>query len=1445
VANAMASPDFGLFAFGPQPEGQGDTVSFDYFLLNGEPPGGGGGGGEFSDGFDGSSLDTNRWDAIVRGNSNAYEVADGELTITTEPGDIYTGDTVPPPNNFIFQDASHADDDWTIETKLSGTINGGYGQGGLMAYQDGDNYVKLDPISDAGMTRINRIELRSEVGGAIQNPQPQVDVPVGTTDYWLRLTKSGTNYTGEYSFDGETWIALPTVANAMASPDFGLFAFGPQPEGQGDTVSFDYFLLNGEPPGGGGGGGFGDEFDGATLDQGKWNSIVRHDPQLYRLEAGVLRVETAPGDIWQGGDPTDTRNFFLQTPDHAGEDWVIETQVYAGNLSGGYAHAGLMAYEDDTTYVKYDVISDQGQTEANRIELRSEVDDMTQNPQPQLTPLPAGTENVWLRLTKEGTNYSAEYSFDGEIWESLGDPVPNPMVAPRFGIFTQGASNPGDEVGFEYFELDGNRGGCPEPPPENRPPAVDAPTANPTIGFGPLEVDFSVAATDADGDELTYEWDFGDGETSNQQNPTHTYTEPGEYEAEVTVSDGEAEISRTVDVQVLEEDEPAADFRTLVFSKTAGFRHSSIDEGHTAFEQLGDQENFQVDHTEDATAFRADVLSHYDTVMFLSTTGDVFNAQQQAAFEDYIQGGGGYVGIHSASDTEYDWNWYGHLVGAYFRNHPGGADQFQEASIGVEDQEHPSTEPLPDTYQRTDEWYNFKSPDFADGGGETIVEEFDGSDVASPPWEVVRRNQNLTVSGGALHIPAEPGDLYGAAPDNAQNLVLRDAPDGPWEATASMNFEGTAQYHQAGLLVYGNDDNFTKLGRIAHTAAGDEKFEFIYETGDTPRNEAADSTANIPANFPDDFQVRITSDGTNITGAYSTDGTTWTPVGRPAPLPANARIGLFAFSNNAATSPEAAFERFELTTGEAGNADYSPRGEVHVLANIDESTYNEDDGNTTDDDHPMTWCHRYDGGRSWYTGMGHTEASYTEPNFLTQVLGGLETTAGVEPSETCGEVEEDTSPPVTTIKLNGADPVDNYDGPVEVDLDALDEEGGSGVALTEVRVDGGDWQPYVEEEVIFDGTQATFDDWVQAPGGSFELNETEGFMRTIGGLGMLWYEPKEYGDMRLSLEFRDSRGGAATDRSNAGVFIRFPNPDEAVSLPPAERYDCQVDPPTLPDGGTDPAWSAIYCGQEIQIYDGETGDPQKTGSIYNFDPLGLADANPVGKGVWSEYEITVDGGGNYSATVARDGEVINEFQNTPGQQPARAGDPPTDDRQFATGYIGLQNHGGQDVIDFRNVRVLPLTEGAIEGPFTITEDGEHTIEFRSTDNAGNVEETQSVTFTIGEEGRQAELRLTVRPRTARVSVGDRTNFTATVRNIGDAPADEVGVCLDAPRNRVAIISPKCVTYDRLRDGVERRPRFTVRARRAAAGRQVTLRFTATSPDADTEVATATLRVRNR
>src|SRR5215831_3187255 len=110
--------------------------------------------------------------------------------------------------------------------------------------------------------------------------------------------------------------------------------------------------------------------------------------------------------------------------------------------------------------------------------------------------------------------------------------------------------------------------------------------------------------------------------------------------------------------------------RVLVFSKTAGFRHSSIEPGIVAIKKLGQTNGFVVDATEDATAFTDTNLKRYSAVVWLSTTGDVLNPTQEAAFERYIQAGGGYVGIHSATDTEYEWPWYGKLAGAYFNGHP-------------------------------------------------------------------------------------------------------------------------------------------------------------------------------------------------------------------------------------------------------------------------------------------------------------------------------------------------------------------------------------------------------------------------------------------------------------------------------------------------------------------------------------------------------------------------------------------------------------------------------------------------------------------------------------------------------------------------------------------------------------------------------------------------------
>jgi type 1 glutamine amidotransferase len=158
-------------------------------------------------------------------------------------------------------------------------------------------------------------------------------------------------------------------------------------------------------------------------------------------------------------------------------------------------------------------------------------------------------------------------------------------------------------------------------------------------------------------------------------------------------------------VEHLEPRQLFAAFDVLVFSKTAGFRHTSIDEGIGAIEELGAANDFTVTATEDATAISTSNLAQYEAVVFLSTTGDFLNTAQQAALETYVANGGGWVGIHAAADAEYDWAWYGGLVGAFFDEHPDR----QTATVRVTDTDSPFTAGVPATWSRFDEWYNYRT----------------------------------------------------------------------------------------------------------------------------------------------------------------------------------------------------------------------------------------------------------------------------------------------------------------------------------------------------------------------------------------------------------------------------------------------------------------------------------------------------------------------------------------------------------------------------------------------------------------------------------------------------------------------------------------------------------------------------------------------------------------
>lgn len=148
----------------------------------------------------------------------------------------------------------------------------------------------------------------------------------------------------------------------------------------------------------------------------------------------------------------------------------------------------------------------------------------------------------------------------------------------------------------------------------------------------------------------------------------------------------------------------AAQFDVLVFTKTAGWRHDAIPAAVKAIQELGAQHDFRVSWTEDAAVFNQQELSRHQAVVFLLTTGDILDAAQQAAFERYIHDGGGFVGVHSATDTEFGWPWYMKLVGHRFVQHPA----IQTAVLKVEDRNFPGMERFAPRNLVTDEWYNFQ-----------------------------------------------------------------------------------------------------------------------------------------------------------------------------------------------------------------------------------------------------------------------------------------------------------------------------------------------------------------------------------------------------------------------------------------------------------------------------------------------------------------------------------------------------------------------------------------------------------------------------------------------------------------------------------------------------------------------------------------------------------------
>jgi len=144
-------------------------------------------------------------------------------------------------------------------------------------------------------------------------------------------------------------------------------------------------------------------------------------------------------------------------------------------------------------------------------------------------------------------------------------------------------------------------------------------------------------------------------------------------------------------------------FKVLLVTTTKGWHHESVHQGVLALQQLAVKNFFDISLLEDPNGFTDKKLEQYQAVILLNTTGDIFNEEQQKVMERFIQAGKGFVGIHSASDTEYDWPWYTQLVGRMFIIHPA----VQTAKLNVLDSKFPGLQAFSNGRLWTDEWYEF------------------------------------------------------------------------------------------------------------------------------------------------------------------------------------------------------------------------------------------------------------------------------------------------------------------------------------------------------------------------------------------------------------------------------------------------------------------------------------------------------------------------------------------------------------------------------------------------------------------------------------------------------------------------------------------------------------------------------------------------------------------
>ncbi|WP_203989827.1 ThuA domain-containing protein [Sphaerisporangium rufum] len=399
-----------------------------------------------SDGFDGTTLDRSRW-SVLRENQD-LRIEGGALHLPTSATDIYGTGNATPITNMVLQPAPEGA--WQATAKVTAPVRDAYQQAGLILYGDDDNYAKMVIEARGTNDAAARIfQYVREEAGAPNEVSDSNTANLGASfpdTAYVRLASDGTDLTASYSADGVTWTQMPQKDKKIAgitNPRIGLAAFASTGNRPVVDAAFDWFQITPDdtagpvPPD--------DEFDGDRLDGCRWTTIVRPDAAATRVTGGNLEIDTSKGDIYGSGN-SGPKNFILQSPP-AG-DWTIETKVDASAFDEAYQQAGLIVYGGDADYVKLDYIAE-GST--RRLELRSEVGDVVQDPQPQVTGITDGV--WWLRLTRTGSTYHGFSSADGETWTEIGSGVINQALGgAKAGLFAFGVDQAASKTAkFDFF----------------------------------------------------------------------------------------------------------------------------------------------------------------------------------------------------------------------------------------------------------------------------------------------------------------------------------------------------------------------------------------------------------------------------------------------------------------------------------------------------------------------------------------------------------------------------------------------------------------------------------------------------------------------------------------------------------------------------------------------------------------------------------------------------------------------------------------------------------------------------------------------------------------------------------------------------------------------------------------------------------------------------------